>query len=154
MGPSTPLKVEENKLIAGLRPMLSWCVKELVQSVHSPEEMVKNEHQTEVNNAKQEYEAETEDSHNNLFLQQLVPRSGKIDSSSRPYSHYQAFRKGYKLRHEPISATYIENINYMVQDGDIARRLMQTRLTQLTCCKKKLTYTPDLPKVGLRACTW
>lgn len=111
MGTSTPLKVKENKLVAGLRPVLSWCVKELVQSVHSPEEVVKNEHQTEVNNAKQEYEAETEDSHNIKSLpQQLVPRSGKIDSSSTPYSHYQAFRKGYKLRHEPISATYIENI--------------------------------------------
>jgi len=108
MGTSTPLKVKENKLVAGLRPVLSWCVKELVQSVHSPEEVVKNEHQTEVNNAKQEYEAETEDSHNNLPA--TASSSGKIDSSSTPYSHYQAFRKGYKLRHEPISATYIENI--------------------------------------------
>lgn len=104
MGTSTPLKVEENKLVAGLRPVLSWCVKELVQSVHSPEEVVKNEHQTEVNNAKQEYEAETEHSHSNLFLQQLVPRSsGKIDPGSRPYRHYQAFRKGYRTAcHEPI----------------------------------------------------
>lgn len=51
MGPSTPLEVKEDKLVAGLRLVLSWCVKELVQSMHSPEEVVENEHQTKVNDA-------------------------------------------------------------------------------------------------------
>lgn len=150
-----PLKVKENKLVAGLRPMLSWCVKELVQSVHSPEEVVKNEHQTEVNNTKQEYEAETEDSHNNLFLQQLVPRSsGKIDPAADHIDIIKHSERATELR-VMNQFCYLYRERNMVQDGDIARRLMQIWFTQLTCCKKKLTHTEYLPKVGLRArTTW
>jgi len=48
MGSTSPLKIEENEFIVGLKPLLAWCVKELVQGVCPPEKMVEQGYQTKV----------------------------------------------------------------------------------------------------------
>ena len=79
-----------------------------------------------------------------MFLEQLVSRSaGQTDSSSRPFRHCQAFRKGYRTR--TVMNHFCLLREFIVHGGNIARRL---RFTQLT------TYTAHPPTVSLRARTW